>query len=820
MWIILNEEERAFMDRTLMRTSEYKKISIEETLGKLQTSAAGLKESEAVNRLQIDGYNEITEKKQNPLLQFVSRYWGPMPWLLELAMVLSFLLDRPLEGIIILVLLTVNAVIGYIHSRNSQRAVELLKNKLAVKARILREGNMALRNAREVVPGDIIMVKLGDIVPADAKIIGDTVSVDESSLTGESLPKEAHQSDIVYSGSIVKRGETRCVVVNTGASTYFGRTAELVKIAKPKSHQEEVMMTIVKYMMYLGIAASLIVAVYAVIMGFKLILIVTFIVTFLMGAVPVALPAVLTIVQAAGAVELSKKNILVTKLDSVEDASSIDILCLDKTGTITQNNLSVTDSVSFNGCTKEDVIRLAMLASQEKGMDAIDLAVIAYGKSLGIDKTVASYRQLSFTPFDPSIKRTEAVIADGAEEFKVVKGAAQTIIGLSKGMDKDTMEKIEAAVKEFSVKGYRTLAVGRSQGSDSGELKFVGLVALADPPRKCAAKMIEEIRALGIKPMMLTGDHAAIAKEIARQVGIGSNIISMTDIKDLPEEEQVKIVKQSDGFAQIYPEDKYKIVKLLQSSGHTVGMTGDGVNDAPALKQAEMGIAVNNSTDVAKASASVVLTEDGINVIVDAIKVSRETFQRMLSWVINKETKVIGFVGVLTVGFFWLHRLVLSLLGMSLLVFANDFITMSLATDNVKHTSNPNTWNVKNITLASLALGILLILETLAVMVIGKLYFHITDKQMPTLVLLNLVFASQFRILIVRERQRFWSSLPGRELLLSTFAALVLFVLLGTYGWIIPSMSFYKVLLVLGLSALFTLGLDFPKYSLFKKFGL
>jgi H+-transporting ATPase len=808
------------MDRTTIKTSEYKKISIEETLKKLQTSTAGLKESEAVDRQKIDGFNEITEKKQNPFLEFISRYWGPMPWLLELAMILSFLLDRPLEGIIILVLLTINATIGYLHSRNSQRAVELLKNKLAVKARVLREGNLAIRNAREVVPGDVIMIKLGDIVPADAKIIGDTISVDESSLTGESLPKEAHRSDIVYSGSIVKRGETRCVVVNTGANTYFGRTAELVKIAKPKSHQEEVMMTIVKYMMYLGIAASLIVAGYALIMGFKPILIVTFIVTFLMGAVPVALPAVLTIVQAAGAVDLSKKNILVTKLDSVEDASSIDILCLDKTGTITQNNLSVTDSVSFNGCTKEDVVRLAMLASQEKGMDAIDLAIIANGKSLGIDKVVASYNQVSFTPFDPSIRRTEAIIEGSGERFKVVKGAAQTVISLSKGMDKDTTEKVEAAVKEFSLKGYRTLAVGRTQGGDSGDLKFVGLVALADPPRKCAAKMIEELRALGIKPMMLTGDHAAIAKEIARQVGIGGNIISMTDIKDLSEEEQIKIVKQSDGFAQIYPEDKYKIVKLLQSSGHTVGMTGDGVNDAPALKQAEMGIAVNNSTDVAKASASVVLTEDGINVIVDAIKVSRETFQRMLSWVINKETKVIGFVGVLTVGFFWLHKLVLSLLGMSLLVFANDFITMSLATDNVQHTSNPNTWNVKDITLASLFLGVLLILETIVVMIIGIRYFNITDKQMPTLVLLNLVFASQFRILIVRERQHFWSSMPGRELLLSTFAALVLFVILGTFGWLMPSLTLYKVLLVLGLSALFTLALDFPKYSIFRKLGL
>ncbi|MGB9736443.1 MAG: plasma-membrane proton-efflux P-type ATPase [bacterium] len=808
------------MNLNIRRTSEYKALSVEETLNTLQTSLEGLKEAEASERLKSFGYNEITEKKQNPFIGFISRYWGPMPWLLELAMVLSFLLDRPLEGIIILILLTINATIGYIHSRNSQRAVELLKSKLAVKAKVIREGKTALINARELVPGDIILIKLGDIIPADAKIIGDAIAVDESALTGESLPKEAHTSDIVFSGSTVKRGETRCVVVNTGANTYFGRTAELVKIAKPKSHQEEVMMTIVRYMMYLGIVASVVVAGYAVIMHVKLILIATFIVTFLMGAVPVALPAVLTIVQAAGAVELSKKNILVTRLDSVEDASSIDILCLDKTGTITQNNLTVTDSVSFNGCKKEDVIRLAMLASQEKGMDAIDLAIISYGKAHGIDKLVEQYKQISFVPFDPSIKRTEAIVEGHGERFKVVKGAAQMIISLSKSMDKETMDKIEATVKEFSLKGYRTLAVGRTLSNDSDKLKFVGLIALSDPPRKCAAKMIEEIKSLGIKPMMLTGDHVAIAREIARQVGIGDKVIKLPDIKDLKEEEQIKIVEQSDGFAQIYPEDKYRIVKLLQSGGHAVGMTGDGVNDAPALKQAEMGIAVSNSTDVAKASASVVLTEDGINVIVDAIKVSRETFQRMLSWVINKETKVIAFVGVLTIGFFWLHRLVLSLLGMSLLVFANDFITMSLATDNVKHTSNPNNWNVKDITLASLVLGILLILETIFVMIIGKRYFHITDAEMQTLVLLNMVFASQFRILIVRERQHFWSSMPGRELLISTVATLILFVILGSVGWLMPAITFYKVILVLILSAVFTLLLDFPKYYVFKKFGL
>ncbi len=808
------------MDFELSNTSDYKGLSLEETLKRLKATVEGLRQPDVADRHGKFGYNEIVEKKRNPFLEFISRYWGPMPWLLELAMVLSILLNRLVEGTLIFALLTVNAIIGYLHSRGSQKAIELLKTKLAVRAKVLRDGRWGSINAKEVVPGDIIMIRLGDIVPADSVVLDDSLSVDESALTGESLPKETRRSDIIYSGSIVKRGEARCVVVNIGSTTYFGRTAELVKIAKPQSHQEEVMMAIVKYMLYLGIAASVIVSAYAIVLHFHPILIATFIVTFLMGAVPVALPAVLTIVQASGAVELSKHNILVARLDSIEDAASIDILCLDKTGTITENNLSVTDSLPFNGYTREDVVKLAMLSSQEKGMDAIDLAVLRYGRGLGLDSAVGKYRQVSFVPFDPSIKRTEAVIEGPGERFRVIKGAAQTVLGMSSGMGKEAIESVEGAVRDFSQKGHRTLAIARSADDTGTVVRFVGLIALADPPRKCAQSMIQEIKGLGIRPLMLTGDNIAIAKEIAGQVGIGGKIIRMSDIRDLEEKEQIRAVNQSDGFAEIYPEDKYKIVKLLQSTGHTVGMTGDGVNDAPALKQAEMGIAVSNATDVAKASASVVLTELGINVIVDAIKVSRKTYQRMLSWVINKETKVVGFVGVLTAGFFWLHKLVLSLLGMSLLVFANDFITMSLATDNVKHTANPNTWNVKDITVASLFLGLLLMLETLLIIYLGKKYFNLQFGQLRTIVLLNLVFSSQFRILIVRERGFFWSSMPGKGLLITTALALVAFVLLGVYGVLVKPLLLSTILIVLGLSALFTLAIDLPKYYTFKKLGL
>jgi H+-transporting ATPase len=391
---------------------------------------------------------------------------------------------------------------------------------------------------------------------------------------------------------------------------------------------------------------------------------------------------------------------------------------------------------------------------------------------------------------------------------------------MCRGIDKEDMGKADRIIEEFSQKGYRTIAVARSEGDDLDNLKLVGLLPLADPPRPDSKSIIEQARKLGIKPIMLTGDNMAIAQEIARQAGIGVNIIRLADIEGLSEDEQVRIIGESDGFAEIYPEDKYKIVKLLQSRGHMVGMTGDGVNDAPALKQAEMGIAVSNATDVAKASASVVLTEPGISVIINAVTISRQTYQRMLTWVINKVTKVIEFVGLLTLSFFWLHDIVLSLLGMSLLIFANDFVTMSLATDHVKHTPNPNKWNVKNITLASLVPGMLLVVEGMLVILMGMHYFHLEWEKLRTMVMLNLIFNSQFRVLIVRERRHFWSSLPGRELLILSGATIIGFALLGVYGIFVPSLTLHQVLAILGFSVLFTLGIDFPKYYLFRKFGL
>lgn len=799
-------------------TSEYKGASVEEAFRLLNASKKGLTESEAQSRIGTFGENKIVEEKRNPLAEFLSRYGGPMPWLLESAMALSFILQHYLEIIIIFVLLTINATIGFLHTRSSQKALEFLKKRLATKARVLRDGEWIIKDAAKIVPGDIFIVGLGDLVPADAKIVSGELFVDQSTLTGESMPVNVRQSDIIFSSSTVTRGEAKCVTVNTGLNTYFGRTAELVKVAKSKSHQEEIMIAIIKYMLYLGIVMLALVSLDAILTNMDILSILTLAAIFLIGAIPVALPTVLAIVQAVGAMELSKKGVLVTRIDSIEDAASIDILCLDKTGTITQNKLSIIDLISFFGYKREDVAIIAGLASKEESKDVIDLAVIEHAKASDADFNL--YKQVSFSPFDPSTKRSEAIIDDKGRRFKVVKGSPQIVISICKGMNEESQEEVNEAVENLSQKGYRTLAIARSEGDDLDNLRFVGLLSLADPIRPDSKDMIEEIKSLGVKPIMLTGDNINIAKEIARQASIGNKIVQMINFKDLSETEQAKAVEEFDGFAEIYPEDKYKIVKLLQSRGHMVGMTGDGVNDAPALKQAEMGIAVSNSTDVAKASASMVLTEQGIRVIIDAIKTSRQIYQRMLTWVINKVTKTIQFIGLLTLGFFLLHDVVISLLGMVLLVFANDFVTMSLATDNVKHTSNPNTWNVKNITLASLVIGMILVAEDMIAVLIGVDYFHLESEKLQTFVMLLLIFTSQFKVHIVRERKHFWSSQPGRELLVSTAAAILVFTLLGVYGIIIPSLTLYQVVFVLGFSALFTLGIDLPKYYAFQKFGL
>lgn len=814
----------------------------------MRDAAAGLTSKEAARRLAEVGPNEVAERRRNPVLAFLGRYWGPMPWLLELAAVLALVLGHVTEALVIVVLLTVNAVVGQVQSSSARRAVELLRRDLTVPVTCLRDGAWRPVPARELVPGDVASLELGQIAPADARVLSGDAEADLSAVTGESLPRAVGPDDELPAGAVITRGSLRAVVTATGERAATGRTAALVRDARPRSRQQELLFSIVRYMMYVGVAASVIVGAWALAHGRGPLDVASLVVTFLMGAVPVALPAVLAIVQAASALALSHRGVLVTRLDSVEDAAAIDVFCLDKTGTITENQLEVTTVIPLGGHGEKDVLAAAALACEPTGAVPIDAAILrragaaadggaaargsatdggagapgagaeaATGAATGAPDADAGAwagaRQASYRPFDPSLKRTEAVavLADGRRVL-LAKGAPRTLAEL---YDADAAAVAERAA-ELSARGLRCVAV--ASGPDERHLELLGLLGLSDPPRADAAELISRVRALGIRPVMLTGDDVAIAREVAAEVGIGAQVLRASELRSLPESDQLALVEGADGFAEVLPEDKHLIVRLLQQAGHSVGMTGDGVNDAPALAQAELGCAAPGATDVARAAASAVLTAAGLSGIVDALTESRRSYQRMLTWVINKVTKVVEVVTLFSAGYVLTGDMLVSLLGMSLLVFANDFATMSIATDNVRATDSPNGWRLRSIVAAAGVLGALFAAEDLLVAALGSGPLGLAPEAVQTLVMYALVVNSQVRILTVRERGHAWASRPSAGMLAVAAVVTAGFTALVLAGWAVPAVPAGAVCVTLAVCAVGGIVLDVAKVALFRRF--
>ena len=798
-------------------TDEFKKMDIKTALELLKTSEKGISETDAAARVKEFGFNEVEQKKKSTVLAFLSWFWGPIPWFLEIAVAVTLLIGDLLDATILAAILLSNVIIGFYNEHDSQKALELLKHQVTIKAKVMRDGKWVAKEARELLPGDIILIGLGDLVPADAKIISGNISADQAAITGESLPVELKESDVLLTGSTIKRGEAKCVVVNTGKHTAIGRTVELVNIAKPKSKQEAIMFNVSKNLIYVGIVAFAIILIYALSIGTPIITILIFAVLFIAGGIPAALPVMFTISQAKGATNLSKHGILVTKLDSIENAASVEVLCLDKTGTITINKLEISEDFALQGFEKSELVSLAALASSAENKDSIDNCVLDYTKKNKAD--LSGYKQISYTPFEPTTKKAEAMIEFKGKQFKAVKGATQTLLSLCTSMDKKQKDEVTAKVEELSKKGCRVLAVGKSQGKGN---KFVlaGLLALSNPLRPDTKETIAALKEAGIKPMMLTGDNIAVAREMAKQAGIGDKIVRISEIKKLPKSEQGKAIDDCNGIAEIFPEDKYWVVKQLQSTGKTVGMTGDGVNDAPALKQAELGIAVSNATDVAKAAASMVLTESGIKIILEGVRTSRRTYQRMLTWTLKKIALAIQFMIILAVGFFWFRDVIVVIPGLMLLLIMNDFMTMSLAVDNAKSTKNPNSWNVKNITIASVFVGVLLFVIELALLIWGANYLKLNFEQVRTLILLSLVFTGQFSLLIMRERGHFWNSWPARFVSITMWLAIIVFIPLSIFGIIITPLPASLVFITLAICIIGVLAIDFPKVWVFKKVGI
>lgn len=777
---------------------------------------------EANKKLEAVGLNAVEEEKRNPVAEFAKRFWGPIPWMLELAAVLEVVVGKNVEAGVILALLAFNSIMSFLHEGKAQKALELLKQRLAVKARVMRDDKWTMLDAKYLVPDDLVHLRMGDFVPADIKILDSQLQLDQSALTGESLPVEAEQGTVAYSGSVVKRGEATGIVVGTGKNSYFGKTAELVKIAKTKSNLSKLIFKIVKYLLYLdfGLAAFFMGYVALVDTGvipghFSIISAVVFVLVILIAAIPIALPATYTLSTALGAVELSKLGVLTTKLSAIEESAAMTVLCSDKTGTLTENKVLLEDVAPVEGISREELLKYAVMASDQRSQDALDDAIF---KIATPENVAEEGNRLSFTPFDPATKRTESVYDVGGEEVTVFKGQPRTIWGLTQTEGANEDYKFEDLERELASKGERVLAVGNKKGD---KYSFLGFLGFMDPERPDSKPLVEELRKLGIRVVMLTGDTAITARTIAKRLDIGDRVCERTELLELSEtkEGQTKLADY-DVFGGIYPEDKYNIVKALQDNDYIVGMTGDGVNDSPALKAAEVGIAVAGSTDVAKAAASVVLTDPGLADIVSAIKTSREIFQRMATWILNKVAKTIEISFFTILGVVFTKSFIITPMLVILLLFTNDFVTMSISTDNVKFSEEPNDWKVKNMVMGSVPMGLLQLVFSFGALFYLEKIHPIPLGQVQTIVFLIMVFTGQGVLYLVRTGGHFYSIAPSRYMLMATVGDFIVVSIMASFGILMHKIPFMYVIYLLIIGAVYLFFVDLIKIWLFKKFDV
>lgn len=804
------------MDREIMSTEQAGKMSVEEVLARLATGKDGLDADEAQTRLRAYGYNEISEKKINPVIKFLRYFWGPIPWMIEIAAVLSAAVHHWEDFWIIFVLLMMNALVGFWQEHKADNAIELLKRRLALQARVRRAGNWSNVAARELVPGDIVRVRLGDIIPADVKIVeGDYLLADESALTGESLPVEKHLSDPAYSGAIARQGEVDAVVVATGMDTFFGKTARLVEEARTKSHFQKAIVKIGDYLILLALAMVVLIFLVALFRHESMLETLQFALILTVAAIPAALPAVLSVTMAVGATSLAKKEAIVSKLIAIEELAGMDILCSDKTGTITENRLTVGKVESFGRFAGQDVLLLGALASREEDQDPIDNAILEKTREDPRTKgAIGSFRIVGFTPFDPVAKRAQAAVENpGGERFLVSKGAPQMILALLREPGEREAD-VDKAVKALAAKGYRALGVART--NPGGEWQYAGLIGLFDPPRADSAETIRMAQSMGVEVKMVTGDHAAIAVETAGQVNLGTNILPAAAFLGKPETEARQAVESADGFAQVFPEHKYRIVELLQNGGHFVGMTGDGVNDAPALKKADAGIAVDGATDAAKSAADIVLTKAGLSVIIDAIKESRKIFQRMNSYAIYRIAETVRVLFFITLSILIFNVYPVTAIMIVLLALFNDAPIMAIAYDNVRYSNEPEQWQMRIVLGIATFLGLIGVVSSFLIFYIGRQYLHLSQEMVQSLVFLKLAIAGHLTIFLSRTRGPFWSIRPSGALFWSAAITKLAATVVVVYGWYVAPLGWELAGFVWGYALLAFLVTDFAKTRIYR----
>jgi H+-transporting ATPase len=797
--------------------TDLKSLPMPDLEKKLGSSPDGLTQAEAQKRLTQYGPNALEEKQTNALLKFLSYFWGPIPWMIEVAVILSAVDRHWADFFIILTLLVANAVVGFWEEHQAGNAIAALKAKLAIKARVKRDGKWVTPASRELVPGDVIRVRLGDIVPADARLLdGDPIEVDQSALTGESLPADRKAGEAVFSGSIIRQGEIEAMVYATGADTYFGKTAQLVQEAQTTSHFQRAVLKIGNYLIILAVALVTVIIAVALFRGDPILTTLQFALVLTVAAIPVAMPTVLSVTMAVGARLLARREAVVTRLAAIEELAGVDILCSDKTGTLTQNKLTLGDPFSVNGIPADQVVLNAALASRAENKDTIDLAVLG---GLKDDQALKDYEVVHFQPFDPVHKRTEATVkgADG-KTFKVTKGAPQVILELSANAD-EVVASVDKAVNEFAARGFRSLGVARAEGE--GAWQFLGALPLFDPPREEALATIANARQMGVNVKMVTGDAIAIARETARKLGLGTNILDASGFGDTRQHETTQLaqsIERADGFAQVFPEHKFHIVDVLQQRGHIVGMTGDGVNDAPALKKADCGIAVSGATDAARAAADIVLMTSGLSVIIDAIKESRKIFQRMNSYAIYRIAETLRVLLFMTLAILIFNFYPLTAVMIVMLALLNDGAILSIAYDNVHYQDKPEAWNMRMVIGVATVLGVIGPVAAFGLFYLGDRVYQLDRAQIQTLMYLMLSVAGHLTIFLTRTRGPFWSIRPARILLLAVLGTQIVATLIAVYGVFMTPLGWGWAAFVWGYALLWFLVSDRVKLFAYRVF--
>lgn len=756
------------------------------------SESVGLTSTDAAQRRAQYGPNSVQEKTASRWLAFLAKFWSPIPWLLEAAMILEMARGRHVEATAIAVLLLFNATLAFVQESRAGSALAALKKRLAPTALALRDGKWTRLPASDLVPDDVVSLALGALVPADARIVSGSVLADQSMLTGESIPVEAGAGGTVYAGSLVRRGQATAEVTATGAKSYFGRTAELVRVAKAESTEQAAVLGVTRNLALINGAVALLIIAGGYAMALPTSELIRLALTALLATIPVALPATFTLSAAFAAQTLAGRGVLLTRLSAAHEAAAMDVLCADKTGTLTRNEIAVAEVVALSGFSRDEVLALAARASAEADQDPIDSAIRAAASRVNAN---GLGRQVRFVPFDPATKMSEAIIAgsDGPER-RVVKGAFERVSRIA-----ECPEAARQMVDTLAGEGHRVIAVAVGA---AGSLRLVGVIALSDPPRDEAEPLIDELRRMGVRTLMVTGDSAATGAAVARAVGINGQVCPADQLIENVAADEIGV------FARVVPEQKYRLVKVLQARGHVVGMCGDGTNDAPALRQAQIGIAVATATDVAKAAAGMVLTEPGLAGIVYAVREGRVGFQRLLTYTFNMLVKKIEIVLFLATGLALTGNAVMTPALMVFLFLTNDFLSMSLTTDRANSAPSPSVWHVGNITRAAIVLGVCKLAFSTSVLAFGKFRLGLDTTELQTLAFAALVFGNQAVLYVLRERRSLWSSKPGNWVFVSSAVDIAVVSTLILTGTLMAPLPWEYLAVLFGAAAAFALLLD------------